>query len=123
MYSGNGVSVHMNPPKNSGQIATMKFINKEIGAGEGTYGGYGVSSASTEYSQAFRWYNITNNRKYFTFDKSGNYPLSNNNELLCLGYIMSFSGESSSSTDFYFNGLSGEDSYNIWEPNTGCTES
>lgn len=122
MYSGNGVSVHMNPPKNSGQIATMKFIKEEIGVGE-SYGGYGVSSASTEYSQAFRWYNITNNRKYFTFDKSGNYPLSNNNELLCLGYVMSFSGESSSSRDFYFDNLSAETAYNIWPGNTGCTES
>lgn len=113
MYSGNGVSVHMNPPKNSGQIATMKFIKEEIGAN------YTVQSAQT----AYRWYDITNNRKYFTFDKSGNYPLSNNNELLCLGYIMSFSGEGSTSRDFYFNGLSGENSYSIWEPNTGCTES
>jgi hypothetical protein len=113
MYSGNGVSVHMNPPKNSGQIATMKFIKEEIGAN------YTVQSAQT----AYRWYDITNNRKYFTFDKSGNYPLSNNNELLCLGYVMSFSGEGSSSRDFYFNGLSGENSYRIWVPNTGCTES
>ncbi len=112
----------MNPPKNNGQIATMKSIKEEVGVGD-SYWVYGTSSASTEYSQAFRWYNITNNRKYFTFDKSGNYPLSNNNELLCLGYVMSFSGESSSCGEFYFDGLSAETAYNIWPGNTGCTES
>lgn len=120
MYSGNGVSVHMNPPKNSGQIATAKFIKEELGA---DYTGYMFSSASTAYSQTTRWYDIKNNRKYFTFDNSGNYPLSSNNELLCLGYVMSFSGETYSSSDFFFNGLSAS-SYNYrWPGNTGCTES
>lgn len=118
MYSGNGVSVHMNPPKNSGQIVTMKFIKEELGAG---YTGYMFSSADTAYSRATRWYSTKNG--YFTFDNSGNYPLSNNNELLCLGYIMSFSGESYTSGDYYFDKLSASTAYNIWPGNTGCTES
>jgi len=121
MYSGNGVSVHMNPPKNSGQIATWKFIKEEIGADD-KWGYYGQTSASTAYSETIRWYNTTIN-SYFTFDKSGNYPLSNNNELLCLGYVMSFSGASDASDVYFFDGLSAETSYNIWTGNTGCTES
>ena len=131
MYSGNGVSVHMNPPKNSGQIATFKFIKEEIT----DYRGINGYNPNLPPNNAYRWQDITNggNYKLFTFDNSGNYPLSNNNELLCLGYVMSFSGETSCSLSlisgntytmpYFFDGLSGSSSYNVWTGNTGCTES